>query len=90
MRSIITALLVTTALAIGASPAAARPTDSGPQLPPQSQVAEVPASPSLPDDGGTAPLVFVLVATGGIAVLAGAGFAGAKVERRMHGAGHTA
>jgi hypothetical protein len=90
MRSIFTALLVTTALAAGASPAAARTADNGPQLPPQSQAAEAPAGPSLPSDGGTAPIVFVLVATGGIAALAGAGFAGAKVERRMHGAGHAA
>jgi hypothetical protein len=90
MRSIITALLVTAALATTASTATARPADSGPQLPPQSQSAEAPASPSLPTGGGTEPIVFVLIGVGGLTALAGAGFAGARVERRWHGAGHAA
>jgi hypothetical protein len=86
MRSFITALIVTTALATGASSAVARPADSGPQLPAQSQSAEAPASPSLPSDGNEA-IVFFLVTTGGIAALLGAAYTGARVDRRIRHTG---
>jgi hypothetical protein len=90
MRSITLAFIAAAIIAASPGTAAAMPADSGPA--PAGQGSSVEPTPvvSPPADSGLEPLAIVLLAAGGFVALGTAGLAGARIERRVHGAGHSA
>jgi hypothetical protein len=75
MRSFTTTLAVVIALACTAAPALAVP--AAPDTSTRSTPAQV-APPAQPSDGGTATVVYALIAAGGCLALGGGGFLGAR------------